>query len=96
MARNISHNVRYIECGSQFIEDSHANITILLRNLIRDEIRAVKNDKKIYKKVEEDYGEIVPYAPKFDLQTVALWLSPVNLDRRTIMMLCVILSTISC
>ncbi|KAL4334592.1 hypothetical protein GQ457_07G031750 [Hibiscus cannabinus] len=33
-ARNISHNVRCTECGSQSIEDSQADIAILLRKLI--------------------------------------------------------------
>ncbi|KAF3450731.1 hypothetical protein FNV43_RR06820 [Rhamnella rubrinervis] len=75
-ARNISHNVRCTECGSQSIEDSQADIAILLRKLIRDEIRAGKSDKEIFKKLEEDYGETVLYAPKFDIQTAALWLSP--------------------
>ncbi|KAK6264087.1 CcmH/CycL/Ccl2/NrfF family - like 1 [Theobroma cacao] len=75
-ARNISHNVRCTECGSQSIEDSQADIAILLRKLIRDEIGSGKSDKEIYKKLEEDYGETVLYAPKFDLQTAALWLSP--------------------
>ncbi|XWS16322.1 hypothetical protein CRYUN_Cryun34aG0075300 [Craigia yunnanensis] len=75
-ARNISHNVRCTECGSQSIEDSQADIAILLRKLIRDEIQAGKSDKEIYKRLEEDYGETVLYAPKFDLQTAALWLSP--------------------
>ncbi|XWS20263.1 hypothetical protein CRYUN_Cryun31cG0085700 [Craigia yunnanensis] len=75
-ARNISHNVRCTECGSQSIEDSQADIAILLRKLIRDEIHAGKSDKEIYKKLEEDYGETVLYAPKFDMQTAALWLSP--------------------
>lgn len=32
-ARNISHNVRCIECGSQSIEDSQADIAILLRKV---------------------------------------------------------------
>lgn len=53
----------------------------LLLKLIRDEIRSGKSDKEIYKKLEEDYGETVLYAPKFDLQTAALWLSPVSLRR---------------
>ncbi|KAJ4958947.1 hypothetical protein NE237_026058 [Protea cynaroides] len=75
-ARNISHNVRCTECGSQSIEDSQADVAILLRKLIRDEIRAGKSDKDIYKKLEEDFGETVLYAPRFDLQTAALWLSP--------------------
>ncbi|CAK8539405.1 unnamed protein product [Lathyrus sativus] len=75
-ARNISHNVRCTECGSQSIEDSQADIAILLRKLIRDEIRSGKNDKEIYKKLEDDFGETILYAPKFDMQTAALWLSP--------------------
>ncbi|RAL41751.1 hypothetical protein DM860_008933 [Cuscuta australis] len=75
-ARNISHNVRCTECGSQSIEDSQADIAILLRKLIRDEIRAGKSDKEIFKKLEDDFGETVLYEPKFDLQTAALWLSP--------------------
>lgn len=75
-ARNISHNVRCTECGSQSIEDSQADIAILLRKLIRDEIWAGKTDKEIYKKLEDDFGETVLYAPKFDMQTAALWLSP--------------------
>ncbi|KAG4179044.1 hypothetical protein ERO13_A10G081800v2 [Gossypium hirsutum] len=79
-ARNISHNVRCTECGSQSIEDSQADIAILLRKLIRDEIRSGKSDKEIYRKLEEEYGETVLYAPKFDLQTAALWLSPVLLQ----------------
>ncbi|XP_010249661.1 PREDICTED: cytochrome c-type biogenesis CcmH-like mitochondrial protein [Nelumbo nucifera] len=75
-ARNISHNVRCTECGSQSIEDSQADVAILLRKLIRDEIRAGKTDKDIYKKLEEEFGETVLYAPRFDMQTAALWLSP--------------------
>lgn len=46
--------------------------------LIRDEIHAGKTDKEIFKKLEEDFGETVLYAPKFDLQTAGLWLSPVS------------------
>lgn len=75
-ARNISHNVRCTECGSQSIEDSQADIAILLRKLIRDEIRSGKSDKEIFKKLEDEYGETVLYTPKFDMQTAALWLSP--------------------
>ncbi|XP_057773096.1 cytochrome c-type biogenesis CcmH-like mitochondrial protein [Salvia miltiorrhiza] len=78
-ARNISHNVRCTECGSQSIEDSQADIAILLRKLIRDEIRSGKNDKEIYKKLEEDFGETVLYTPKFDIQTAAIWLAPLTL-----------------
>ncbi|KAK7276638.1 hypothetical protein RIF29_17781 [Crotalaria pallida] len=75
-ARNISHNVRCTECGSQSIEDSQADIAILLRKLIRDEIRSGKSDKEIYENLEDKFGETILYKPKFDMQTAALWLSP--------------------
>ncbi|MFS7944167.1 putative CcmH/CycL/Ccl2/NrfF family protein [Helianthus anomalus] len=75
-ARNISHNVRCLECGSQSIEESQADIVVLLRKLICDEIKSGKNDKDIYKKLEDVYGETMLYAPKFDWKTAALWLSP--------------------
>lgn len=52
---------------------------MLAMQLIRDEIQSGKTDKEIYKKLEDDFGETVLYAPKFDLQTAALWLSPVSL-----------------
>lgn len=35
-ARNISHNVRCTECGSQSIEESQADIAILLRKVLFD------------------------------------------------------------
>ncbi|KMZ60165.1 Cytochrome c-type biogenesis protein ccmH [Zostera marina] len=76
-ARSISQNVRCTDCGSQSIEDSQADVAILLRKLIREEVGSGKTDKEIYKKLEEDFGETVLYTPHFDLQTAALWLSPV-------------------
>ncbi|RWR90665.1 Cytochrome C biogenesis protein CcmH [Cinnamomum micranthum f. kanehirae] len=75
-ARSISQNVRCTECGSQSIEDSQADVAILLRKLIRDEVQAGKTDKEIFKKLEDDFGETVLYVPRFDMQTAAIWLSP--------------------
>ncbi|CAN6278256.1 unnamed protein product [Urochloa humidicola] len=48
-----------------------------LESSFPDEIKAGKSDKEIYKKLEDEYGETVLYAPKFDLQTAGIWLSPV-------------------
>ncbi|KAG6501191.1 hypothetical protein ZIOFF_041064 [Zingiber officinale] len=76
-AKSIFPNVRCTECGSQSIEDSQADVAILLRKLIRDEIREGKTDKEVYKSLAERFGEDVLYAPHFDLQTAAIWLSPV-------------------
>ncbi|XP_042402504.1 cytochrome c-type biogenesis CcmH-like mitochondrial protein [Zingiber officinale] len=76
-AKSIFPNVRCTECGSQSIEDSQADVAILLRKLIRDGIREGKTDKEVYKSLAERFGEDVLYAPHFDLQTAAIWLSPV-------------------
>lgn len=46
--------------------------------MIREEIRAGKTDKEMYAKPADDFGETVLYAPRFNLQTAGLWLSPVN------------------
>lgn len=59
----------------------------LFVQLIRDEIQAGKTDKDIYKKLEDDFGETVLYAPKFDKQTAALWLSPVRQTNTSMHML---------
>eukprot|EP00249_Psilotum_nudum_P010158 c22372_g1_i1 orf=481-942(+) len=76
-ARNIQRYVRCTECGSQSIEDSQADIAVLLRKFIRDELKAGKSDKEVYFKLRDVYGESVLYAPRFDMQTAALWLFPV-------------------
>jgi cytochrome c-type biogenesis protein CcmH/NrfF len=63
--------------------------------LIRDEIKAGKSDKEIYKKLEDEYGETVLYAPKFDLQTAGIWLSPVRLNKNLSFCTCFHLSGIT-
>jgi cytochrome c-type biogenesis protein CcmH/NrfF len=66
---------------SRFENEKFATCMLIMLpvQLIRDEIQAGKSDKEIFKKLEEDFGETVLYAPKFDLQTAGLWLSPVSL-----------------
>jgi cytochrome c-type biogenesis protein CcmH len=78
-ARNISHNVRCLECGHQSIEESQADIAVRLRKVIRDELRAGKTDQEIYTKLTTEYGEAILYSPAFDAQTAVLWVGPVVL-----------------
>jgi cytochrome c-type biogenesis protein CcmH len=42
-ARNISHNVRCTECGSQSIEDSQADVAILLRKVLVPFVSSLSN-----------------------------------------------------
>eukprot|EP00897_Mesotaenium_endlicherianum_P007751 jgi/Mesen1/7003/ME000365S06141 len=76
-AQAISSNVRCLECGHQSIEDSQADIAILLRRVIRQELKKGKHEKEIFAQLKEDYGDSVLYAPPFDAQTATLWLLPV-------------------
>ncbi|GMH19162.1 hypothetical protein Nepgr_021003 [Nepenthes gracilis] len=62
--------------GHSFFNPHRDNGSILPQ-LIRDEIRDGKTDK--YKKLDDKFGETVLYTPKLDLQTAALWLSPLLL-----------------
>lgn len=73
----ISKNVRCTECGHQSIEESGAEVAILLRRIIRSELKKGRSEKEVFQKLEEDYGEAVLYAPPFDAQTALLWLLPV-------------------
>eukprot|EP00271_Cylindrocystis_brebissonii_P000145 TRINITY_DN10196_c0_g1_i1.p1 TRINITY_DN10196_c0_g1~~TRINITY_DN10196_c0_g1_i1.p1 ORF type:complete len:185 (+),score=28.10 TRINITY_DN10196_c0_g1_i1:328-882(+) len=73
----ISKNVRCLECGHQSIEESGAEIAVLLRKAIRDELRHGRSEKEIYKRLSEEFGEGVLYAPNFDWQTASIYLVPV-------------------
>eukprot|EP00252_Welwitschia_mirabilis_P000551 TRINITY_DN10526_c0_g1_i1.p1 TRINITY_DN10526_c0_g1~~TRINITY_DN10526_c0_g1_i1.p1 ORF type:complete len:159 (+),score=30.43 TRINITY_DN10526_c0_g1_i1:119-595(+) len=75
-ARNISRNIRCTECGNQSIEESQADIAVLLRKLIREEIQSGKPDKDIYGRLFNEYGETIFLKPRFDMYTAAVWLSP--------------------
>jgi cytochrome c-type biogenesis protein CcmH/NrfF len=46
--------------------------------MIRDEVASGKQEKEVYKKLQETYGDTVLYTPPFDSQTAILWLLPVS------------------
>ncbi|GAQ81871.1 cytochrome c-type biogenesis protein CcmH [Klebsormidium nitens] len=76
-AKNVMRNVRCLTCPNQNIEDAQTNIAILMRKMIRDEIAGGKQEKEVYKTLQDKYGDHVLYSPPFDAQTAVLYLLPV-------------------
>lgn len=46
---------------------------IFILQLIHDD----DESDKVHKELEDEYGETVLYAPKFDLEAAGIWLSPI-------------------
>ena len=75
-ARNISKNIRCMVCQNQSIDESNAPLAKDLRILIREKIKAGKNNKEIYKFLTDRYGDFILLKPPFKLSTFALWFLP--------------------
>ena len=75
-ARNISKNIRCMVCQNQSIDESNAPLAKDLRILIREKIKAGKNNEQIYKFLTDRYGDFILLKPPFKLNTFALWFLP--------------------
>ena len=75
-ARNISKNIRCMVCQNQSIDESSAPLAKDLRILIREKIKAGKNNEQIYKFLTDRYGDFILLKPPFKLSTFALWFLP--------------------
>ena len=75
-ARSISAGLRCLICQNQSIDDSSAPLAHDLRVLVREQIRAGKNDADVERFLVDRYGEFVLLRPRFGLHTLILWLTP--------------------
>ncbi|CAI5954592.1 unnamed protein product [Closterium sp. NIES-65] len=75
-ARVLSSKVRCVECGHQSIEESNADVAIFMRKMIRDELRAGRQEGEILESLKSEYGDSVVYSPPFHGASAALWLTP--------------------
>lgn len=75
-ARSISAGLRCLVCQNQSIDDSEAPIARDLRILIRDQLKQQKTDSDVVDFIVERYGEFVLLRPRFEAQTLFLWLTP--------------------
>jgi len=75
-ARNLSRELRCMVCQNQSIDDSEAPLARDLRLLVRERIAAGDGDGQVIDFLVARYGEFVLLKPRFEQQTLLLWLLP--------------------
>lgn len=75
-AREISRELRCLVCQNQSIEDSNAPLARDLRKIVRERVAAGDSDHAILDYLVARYGEWVLLKPRFNTQTLLLWLGP--------------------
>jgi cytochrome c-type biogenesis protein CcmH len=75
-ARDLSRELRCMVCQNQSIDDSEAPLARDLRLLVRERIAAGDSDPQVIDFLVARYGEFVLLKPRFERQTLVLWLVP--------------------
>jgi cytochrome c-type biogenesis protein CcmH len=75
-ARDLSRELRCMVCQNQSIDDSEAPLARDLRLLVRERIAAGDSDSQVIDFLVARYGEFVLLKPRFERQTLLLWLVP--------------------
>ena len=75
-ARDLSRELRCMVCQNQSIDDSEAPLARDLRLLVRERMAAGDSDAQVIDFLVARYGEFVLLKPRFERQTLALWLVP--------------------
>jgi cytochrome c-type biogenesis protein CcmH len=75
-ARDLSRELRCMVCQNQSIDDSEAPLARDLRLLVRERIAAGDSDRQVIDFLVARYGEFVLLKPRFEQQTLLLWLLP--------------------
>lgn len=75
-ARELSRELRCLVCQNQSIEDSNAPLARDLRRIVRERVVAGDSDNAVQDYLVQRYGEWVLLKPRFNAQTLLLWLGP--------------------
>jgi cytochrome c-type biogenesis protein CcmH len=78
-AREISHELRCMECQNQSIDDSEAPLARDLRLLVRERLKAGDSDSQVVDFMVARYGEFVLLKPRFNWHTAILWGAPLTI-----------------
>jgi cytochrome c-type biogenesis protein CcmH len=73
-ARALSKELRCMVCQNQSIDDSDAPLARDLRVLVRERLQAGDSDRQVIDFLVSRYGEFVLLKPRFERQTLLLWL----------------------
>ena len=75
-ARALFREVRCLVCQNESIDDSEAALAGDLRQIVRQEVAAGKNDAEIKRFLTDRYGEFVLLKPSFAVGNAVLWVTP--------------------
>jgi cytochrome c-type biogenesis protein CcmH len=75
-ARTLSRELRCMVCQNQSIDDSDAPLAHDLRVLVRERLAAGDSDAQVMDFVVARYGQFVLLKPRFERETLLLWLTP--------------------
>jgi len=73
-ARDLSRELRCMVCQNQSIDDSEAPLARDLRLLVRERIAAGDSDSQVIDFLVARYGQFVLLKPRFERETLLLWL----------------------
>jgi cytochrome c-type biogenesis protein CcmH len=73
-ARHLSQELRCMVCQNQSIDDSEAPLARDIRLLVRERIAAGDNDGQVIDYLVARYGQFVLLKPRFERETLLLWL----------------------
>ena len=75
-AQRLFSEIRCVQCQSESIADSDAQIAGDMRQDIRDAISAGRSDAEIRQNLYEHYGDYVLFRPRLSKANLILWLLP--------------------
>lgn len=76
LKNKIYKNIRCIVCQGQSIYESNSDFAIDLKKLISKKLENGENEKQIYEFLISRYGEWIVYNPRFNFNSLSLWLLP--------------------
>jgi len=72
----LSHMLRCLVCQNQSIAESNAPLAVDLRNQVREQLAAGKDEDAVVDYLVARYGDFVLYLPPFKGATLLLWVGP--------------------
>lgn len=72
----LSHSLRCLVCQNQSIAESNAPLAVDLRNQVREQFQAGKDEDQVVEYLVDRYGDFVLYLPPFKGATLLLWIGP--------------------
>jgi len=74
--QKLAAELRCLVCQNQSLADSNAELAQDLKNQVRDQLRAGRDERQVIDYMTDRYGDFVLYRPPFKATTLLLWAGP--------------------